>query len=172
MGREPRVIGIFKRSKSQRIARLSIFSTLCVIGSFIHPPSPIQTIAFDSAPGFFAALYFGSYDGALICGIGHLITSLINGFPLGWLHIPIALGMAVAGGAMGVVNRVNSKWGFIPATLVGIAINTALFPLAAPLFGWVAALTLVAPFLLLAATLNGIIAALGYVGMRGKFWIK
>jgi hypothetical protein len=80
--------------------------------------------------------------------------------------------MAIAGGAMGLANKVNYKWGFIPATLVGIAINTALFPLAAPLFGWVAAFTLVAPFLLLAATLNGVVAALVYIGVRGKFGIK
>jgi len=168
MKHESRVTSVFKTPKSQRVARLSIFSALCIIGSFIHPPSPIQTVAFDSSPGFFAALYFGALDGALVCGIGHIITLLINGFPLGWLHVPIALGMAIAGGAMGLVNKVNYKWGFIPATLSGIAINTALFPLAVPVFGWTAALTLITPFLLLAATLNGIIAALIYVGVRGK----
>lgn len=167
MKHEPQATSISKTPKSQRIARLSIFSALCVIGSFIHPPSPIQTVAFDSSPGFFAALYFGALDGALVCGIGHIITSLINGFPLGWLHVPIALGMAIAGGAMGLVNKVNYKWGFIPATLVGVAINTALFAIVIPAIGWIAALTFV-PFLLLAATLNGVVAALVYVGIRGK----
>jgi len=167
MKHESQATRVFKTSKSQRIARLSIFSALCVIGSFIHPPSPIPTVAFDSSPGFFAALYFGALDGALVSGIGHIITSLINGFPLGMLHLPIALGMAIAGGATGLVNKVNYKWGFIPATIIGIAINTALFAIAIPAIGWTAALTF-APFLLLAATLNGIVAALVYVGVRGK----
>jgi len=167
MKHESQATSVFKTSKSQRIARLSIFSALCVIGSFFHPPSPIQTVAFDSSPGFFAALYFGALDGALVSGIGHIITSLINGFPLGILHLPIALGMAIAGGAMGLVNKVNYKWGFIPATLSGVAINTALFVVAIPAIGWTAALTFV-PFLLLAATLNGVIAALVYAGVRGK----
>jgi len=159
MKHEPQATSVPKTPKSQRIARLSIFSALCVIGSFIHPPSPIQSVAFDSFPGFFAALYFGALDGALVCGIGHIITALINGFPLG---------VSIAGGATGLANKAKYKWGFVPATLIGVAINTALFPLGIPLLGWTVALTLFAPTLLLAATLNGIIAALVYFGVRGK----
>ena len=150
-----------------RIARLSIFTALSVVGSFIHPPSPIQSVAFDSSPGFFAALYFGVWDGALISGIGHIVTSIINGFPLGAYHLPIALSMALAGGAIGAVNKLHKKWGFIPAIIVGVAINTAAVVLVVPLIGWTGAIAFI-PSLLLSASLNGIIAALAYVGVKGK----
>jgi uncharacterized membrane protein len=156
-----------KAPKTLLVARISVFTALCVVGSFIHPPSPMQTVAFDSAPGFFAALYFGAIDGALATGIGHIVTSIINGFPLGVYHLPVAFGMALAGGAMGLVNKVNKKWGFIPAAIIGVAINTAFVVVVVPLIGWAAALAFV-PFLLLAASLNAIIAALVYVGVRGR----
>jgi uncharacterized membrane protein len=165
--KESKVASILKGPRALRLARLSIFSALSVVGSFIHPPSPIQTVAFDSAPGFFAALYFGVFDGALICGIGHISTSIVNGFPLGFLHFPIALGMALAGGVMGLVNKASQKWGFIPATIAGIIINTALFVVVIPTLGWAAALAFV-PFLLLAASLNAAVAALVYIGVRGR----
>ncbi len=161
---------IRKMSKTYRVARISIFSALCVIGSFIHPPSPIQTVAFDSSPGFFAALYFGAIDGLLVTGIGHMITSIVNGLPLGILHLPIALGMASAGWAMGLVNNINYRWGFIPAAICGIAINSALFVMAIPALGWAAAIAF-APFLLLASTMNGAVATLAYVSVRGRLRI-
>lgn len=110
--------------RTYRLAHISVFSALSVIGSFIHPPSPIQTVSFDSSPGFLAALYFGALDGASVSGIGHTITSIINSFPLGILHPPMALG---SGGALAFL-----------------------------------------PFLFLAASLNGIAAALAYVGVRGR----
>jgi uncharacterized membrane protein len=152
---------------SYRLARISVFSALSVIGSFIHPPSPIQTVAFDSSPGFFAALYFGALDGASVSGIGHIVTSIINGFPLGILHLPIALGMAAAGATISFVNRVNHTWGYVAAVLVGVAINTGLVVVAVPALGLGAALAFF-PFLFLAASLNGIVAALAYVGLRGR----
>lgn len=165
--KESKARSILKTPKTLRLARLSIFSALSVVGSFIHPPSPIQTVAFDSAPGFFTALYFGVFDGALVSGMGHIFTSILNGFPLGILHFPIALGMALAGGVMGIINKVSSNWSFIPASIAGIAINTGLFVVAVPVIGWAAALAFV-PFLLLAASLNAILAALVYIGIRGR----
>lgn len=167
VGKSKFAAGDTKAPNTLRVARISVFTALCVIGSFIHPPSPIQTVAFDSSPGFFAALYFGALDGALATGIGHIVTSIINGFPLGVFHLPVAFGMALAGGAMGLVNRINKKWGFIPAAITGVAINTAFVVAVVPLIGWAAALAFV-PFLLLAASLNAIIAALAYVGVRAR----
>jgi uncharacterized membrane protein len=140
---------------------------MSVIGSFIHFPAPIPTIAFDSSPGFFAALYFGVGDGALVSGIGHLVTSIVNGFPLGILHLPIALGLGVAGAAIGLTNRLERRWSFLPALAVGIAINTGLVMIVVPSLGWAAALSLV-PFLLLASSVNAAVAGATYVGVRGR----
>jgi hypothetical protein len=78
--------------------------------------------------------------------------------------------MALAGGATGVVNRLNKKWGFIPGAITGVAINTAFVVVVVPSMGWAAALA-IAPFLALAASLNAIVAALAYIGVRGKLRI-
>ena len=145
--------------RTYRLARVSVFSGLSVIGSFIHPPSPIPTVAFDSSLGFFAALYFGPLEGALVSGIGHIVTSIVNGFPLGILHPPIALGMATAGAAIGFINR---KLGAFLAIVAGVAINTCLVVVAIPALGWAGALGFV-PFLFLAAVLNGFVAAVAYL---------
>lgn len=150
-----------------RIARISVFSALSVVGSFIHLPGPVQTVAFDSAPGFFTALFFGPMDGAIVTGLGHLATASINGLPLGFLHLPIAAGLAGAGAAIGLVNRLN--WPVNPALAlaVGTVINVGLVVLAVPVLGWEATLAFV-PLLAFAAGMNALFAGLIYVGVRGK----
>jgi uncharacterized membrane protein len=153
-----------RANRTYRAARIPVFCALSVIGSFIHLPGPIQTVAFDSAPGFFAALYFGPLDGAAVSGIGHLATSIINGFPLGILHFPIAFGLACAGAAIGLV---KIKLNAILGLGVGIVINTALVVLAVPAIGWAATISFM-PFLFLAACANGIAAGVAYIGVRKR----
>lgn len=149
------------------VARITVFAALSVVGSFIHLPSPVPTVAFDSAPGFFAALYFGPLDGFCVLGLGHLATAIVNGFPLGILHLPIALGLAVAGAAVG---KINKKWNVFPAVATGIAINTALVVLAIPVLGVAATLSFT-PLLFLAACVNGAIGASAYVTIRRRLRI-
>lgn len=150
-----------------RIARISVFSALSVVGSFIHLPGPVQTVAFDSAPGFFTALFFGPMDGAIVTGLGHLATASINGFPLGVLHLPIAAGLAAAGAVIGLVNRLNWSGSTALALAVGTVINVGLVVLAAPVLGWEATLAF-APLLAFAASMNALFAGFIYVGVRGK----
>jgi len=159
---------ITRKTSALRAARIAIFTALSVIGSFINPYPLIPTIALDSSPGFFAALYFGVLDGAIITGLGHIVTSLINGFPLGPLHYIIALGMAATGACIGLVNKINRKWGFIPAAINGVAFNTTLSVIMVPTMGWAATLSYVTVPLLLAASLNAALAAIVYVGVRAR----
>lgn len=153
--------------QSYRLARIAVFCALSVIGSFIHLPGPIQTVAFDSAPGFFAALYFGPIDGAAVTGIGHIATAIINGFPLGILHFPIALGLALAGAVIGWINRLDSRFGYVEGIVAGIMINTCLIVVAIPTIGWTAAISFL-PFLFFAACINGIVAVAVYLTLRGR----
>jgi uncharacterized membrane protein len=153
-----------------RVARISVLSTLSVVGSFIHLPGPIPSVALDSWPGFFAALFFGAFDGGLVSGLGHMATSIVNGFPLGILHLPIALGLGFAGMAIGVINRVNQRWGFIVALSVGVGINTGLVIVAVPALGWAATIGFI-PFLSIAACVNALVAGLAYSAVRGKLKI-
>ena len=164
---------IFKTSPTIRTARLAIFSALSVVGSLIKIPSPIGSLAFDSFPGFFVALLFGPTEGALVSGLGHLATAATSGFPLGILHIPIAIGMALAAAAIGFLNKVHKSLAVIPALGAGVAINTVLvFPLVPWLaedinIGWLIAIGY-APFLVVAATLNAILAGIIYLAVRRK----
>jgi adenosylcobinamide-phosphate guanylyltransferase len=159
-----RETGAVKATRTYRLARLSALSALSVIGSFIHLPAPIQTVAFDSAPGYFAALFYGPLDGAAVCGIGHLVTSVVNGFPLGILHLPIAVGLAFAGAATGFLNL---RYGYAYGAAIGVAINTGLVVIAAPALGWAATLSL-SPFLLIAAIANASLAVAAYASLRGR----
>lgn len=153
-----------KAPRTLLVTRITVFAALSVVGSFIHLPSPVPSVAFDSAPGFFVALYFGPLDGFCVLGLGHLATAVVSGFPLGILHLPIAVGLAFAGATTGLVNR---KWNFIPAIATGIAINTALVVLAIPVLGVAATLSFT-PFLLLAAMVNGAVATLAYLTLRRR----
>jgi uncharacterized membrane protein len=154
-----------KGANVYQIARIAAFSALSVLGSFIHPfPSAVPTLALDSAPGFFAALYFGPFDGFFVTGIGHVATAVINGLPLGILHAPIALGLAIAGWTVGFINR---KWHFFPAVAAGVAINTGLVVLAIPVLGMDATLSF-APILFFAACVNGALGALVYLAVRRR----
>lgn len=156
--------GSSRTPRSYQLTRIATLSALSVVGSFIHLPGPVQTVAFDSAPGFFAALMYGPVDGAAVCGIGHVATSIVNGFPLGILHIPIALGLALAGAATGSFNR---KFGLLPGAGIGVFINTILIVVAIPAMGWQATLAFL-PFLAFAAVINAIVASVAYRSLKGR----
>ncbi len=155
---------VMRTPRSYQLTRISALSALSVVGSFIHLPGPVQTVAFDSAPGFFAALLYGPLDGAAVCGLGHIATSIVNGFPLGILHLPIALGLALAGAGMGSFNR---KFGLFPGVAIGIIINTILIVIAVPALGWQATLGFL-PFLALAAIANAVVASIAYRSLKDR----
>jgi hypothetical protein len=88
----------------------------------------------------------------------------VNGFPLGLLHFPIALGLAAAGAAIGYLNQ---KSNFVYGIIAGIAINTGLIVLAIPAMG-VGGVVSFLPFLFLAACVNGLVASAAYLSLRGR----
>jgi hypothetical protein len=81
--------------------------------------------------------------------------------------------MAIAGGAIGAINKNKNHAAFIPALIIGIAINTIMvFPLA-PLLGptfdaGLLVATALAPGLLVVASLNAVLAGIVYITIRGK----
>ena len=158
-------------SKTIRVAAMAIFTALAVVGSYIPIPGPIPSLAFDSLAGFFVALYFGAFEGAFVCGMGHIATAVVHGFPFGWLHLPIALAMVLAGVSIALAVKMHKQWGFVPGIIAAIIINTVVvFPLAPWLGGLEVAVALV-PALVFAASVNAAIAAVAYVGLRGRLRI-
>jgi len=120
-----------------RLTRIGVLIALSAVGAGIKIPSILGTPALDSAPGYFAALAFGLGDGALVIGLGHLITGLTAGFPLTLpLHLLIALGMATCATAVAWTSRVTNRW---LAVVVGVILNGIALPalfILIPAFGW------------------------------------
>lgn len=120
-------------NKTKNLALMGMFIALCAIGATIKVPSPTGTVAFDSAPGFMAAMFLGPNYGAITAALGHLFTSLFSGFPLSIpMHLFIAGQMAFFSWIYGVISKQNLLLG----TIVASVLNAILAPaLLIPFFG-------------------------------------
>lgn len=160
-----------EKNPTTKLVYVSILIAISFIGSLIK----IQgTIALDSMPGFFAALYLGPIPGAMVGGIGHLITSFYSGFPLTLpIHFIITLEMAVVVYLFGIIYRRTNG---IVACISGILLNglvmvLVLAPfttlLGLPLNGKAFIYAMIAP-LTLASAVNVILAYVIYetIGKR------
>lgn len=150
----------------QRLARLGIFVALSAVGAYIKIPSITGTPALDSFPGYLAATAFGVSEGALVAGLGHLLTALTAGFPLTvFLHLLIALGMAGCAAAVGgLVPRI----GLWPAGLAGVILNGVVFPalfIPLPGFGQAFFMAMLVP-LVVSSAVNILIALLVYRALQ------
>lgn len=153
------------------IAYCAMLIAISAIGSMIKVSG---TIAFDSMPGFFAALFLSPPLGALVAGIGHLLTAVTSGFPFSLpMHILIMLEMTIATYIFGITYK---KTNGILACVVGIILNgpvallmTAKFAeiIEMPLNGWVMFNTLVLP-LTVASVVNVILGYVIYMVLIGR----
>lgn len=150
----------------RRIAIMAVFIALSAVGALIKIPSPIGTVALDSAPGFFSALAFGGVEGSIVIGIGHLLTSAVVGFPLGIpMHLVIALEMAI----FAVTYRfINTKIGLIPAVIVVSILNGVVGAFTVFPVGGMGAVLGLLPFLLLGSIINIVVSALAYKALKGS----
>ncbi|MFS0888118.1 ECF transporter S component [Peribacillus frigoritolerans] len=79
----------------RKISAIAIFVTLSAVGAMIKIPSPIGSIALDSFPALLAAVILGPVSGAIVAGLGHIISAFIGGMTLGPFHFLIMVEMAV-----------------------------------------------------------------------------
>lgn len=109
---------IGQKNTTTKLVYISMLVAISFIGSLIK----IQgTIALDSMPGFFAALYLGPIYGALVAIFGHLLTSLSSGFPLTIpIHLIIAFEMAIVVYLFGLAYK---KTNGLFACILGIFLN-------------------------------------------------
>jgi uncharacterized membrane protein len=154
-------------STIQAIVIIVVFSALSAVGGLLKLPSPIGSIAFDSAPGYFCAAYFSPLLGAIVGALGHLSSALTAGFPLGLNHTYVALHMVAWCFCFGRLARsVGGARGLIFASAVAIVLNGVISPLLLRISPFQAiplnmALGLI-PFLLAASAANIIVAAVAY----------
>ena len=123
---------IEEKNTTTKLVYISMLIAISFIGSLIK----IQgTIALDSMPGFFAALYLGPVAGAIVAGVGHLLTSLSSGFPLTLpIHLIVTLEMAIVVYLFGIIYK---KFNGMAACISGIILNgVAMVLVLAPFTIW------------------------------------
>lgn len=142
----------------RRVARVAILVALSAVGAFIKIPSPTGTVALDAAPGYLAGAAFSPLEGAIVGALGHLLSALTTGFPLGVpVHLLIAAEMAVFVWFFGFLVRKTNIW---VATVVGILINGILgAAIMIPIGGTGMFAALVVP-LLIGSAVNIVVAVL------------
>ncbi|SFD45009.1 alpha-ribazole transporter [Bacillus sp. OV194] len=142
------------------------FLSLSVAGSFIKIPAIVGSVAFDSMPALAAGALMSPLAGMAVGCIGHLMSAGLSGFPLGPLHLLIAVQMGLLSFCFGILYRRNFKMAAILVFIVGNGI-------AAPLCFWPvlgkAAVLAFIPGLVVAAVLNGVAAHLLIPRLRPVF---
>lgn len=163
--RIPRALGDAR--EYQRAARLIVFIVLSALGAMVKVGSPLGAVTLDAAPAYFAALAFGWGEGALVAGLGSLLSALISGFPLGALvHVYVAVQAALWATCMRLAyERGGPVLAMLTTTFLAGVVAAAL---SWPLGGLALVTNSLAPFIL-AAALNVVVAtALFVVLIRSK----
>lgn len=155
---------------AKRVGLIAVFVALSAVGAMIKIPGPLASVALDSAPGFFSALAFGSWEGMAVIALGHLLTAGLAGFYLTVpVHLAIAGEMAVAAFAVRWTQR---KLGLIPAVIVGVLLNGVAAPFILWPMGGMAAVLGAMPVLVIGSGVNLVAAAVVYQALKGTPLIK
>jgi uncharacterized membrane protein len=142
---------------SKKIVWLAFAFAFSVIGSFIKIPAVVGSVGLDALPSLVVASIFSVGMGGLVAGMGHLISALLAGFPLGPLHVLIAIEMFFCVLVYGYLYKAGKKK--IAAIVFWIA-NAIISPLPFIfLLNWTFFITLV-PSLMIGSALNVVIAQL------------
>lgn len=143
------------KMNGRKISLLAVFIGLSVIGASIKIPAIIGSVALDVFPALLAAAFFGGGAGAIVAGVGHMISALLGGMPIGPLHIVVALEMAIL--AFLFAYTWKRKW---LASAVFVLGNTLLAPIPFIfIYDWAFYVALV-PSLLLGSIVNIAVAFL------------
>lgn len=96
--------------KNKKLSWLAMFIALSAAGSFIKIPAVIGSVALDTLPALVVAGVLGGTAGAAVGGIGHLLSALASGMPLGPFHFLIAGEMALLVYFFGLLKRNGKQW--------------------------------------------------------------
>lgn len=97
------------RMKGKMISWLAIMIALSAVGAAIKIPAVVGSVALDAFPAIVAAALFGGMTGAIVGVLGHLLSALLGGFPLGSMHFLIAGEMAALVWIFGILYKSNHK---------------------------------------------------------------
>lgn len=149
--------------KLRKMTLIALFIAISFIGANIKVAG---SIAFDSMAGFLGALILGPVYGAVIGGVGHILTAVTSGFPLGLpVHLIIMVEMALTMFVFGALYKslsTKSKYlGIIISALAAVIINGPLsVKMVMPITG--SGILAMLPVLCLTSFLNVLVAVLIY----------
>jgi uncharacterized membrane protein len=143
------------KMKSRMLIMLALFSALSAVGAAIKIPAIVGSVAFDVFPALLAAALLGGGAGAIVGALGHLLSALIAGFPLGPMHGLIAIEMAVLVYIFGVLYKKNKK---VIASILFILANAFAAPLPFIFLMNIAFYVAILPSLLIGSIINAVIA--------------
>lgn len=112
--------------KSKKMALISLLVAMTAIGAALKIPAIIGSVALDAFPALLAAALLGSPAGAIVGGMGHLLSALLGGMPLGPLHFVVAVEMAFLAFVFSLFYRNRKRW---KAGILFILGNTFAAPL-------------------------------------------
>jgi uncharacterized membrane protein len=157
---------------TKKLSWLSLFIALSVIGGMIKIPAFSTSVALDSFPAILAAGLLGAGPGALVAALGHLVSALIGGMPLGPFHVLIAAEMAAIVWVFAKVYHSGNK---LAAFILFVFLNGVISGVP---FIWLISWEFYAvsvPSLFIAAAINGILAGIALprlMPIAHKFWHK
>jgi uncharacterized membrane protein len=110
-----------KPRKTRDIIILSIFTILSALGGLVKIGTPVGSIALD---------YFSPLTGSMVGALGHLASAATGGFPLTWMHIPIAIMQGIWSFTFGfLIRKINRSWALIISGIVAVVLNGVIAPL-------------------------------------------
>ncbi|KIY23597.1 MULTISPECIES: ECF transporter S component [Mesobacillus] len=141
--------------KNKKLSWLAMFIALSAAGASIKLPAVIGSVALDSLPALVAAGLLGGPAGAAVGGIGHLLSAIIAGMPLGPFHFLIAGEMALLVFLFGVLYRNDKRWSAVLLFIIG---NSFAAPLPFIMLMGKSFYLAIVPSLLIGSVLNTVFA--------------
>lgn len=140
--------------RGKTISWLALLIALSAVGAAIKIPAIVGSVALDVFPALLGAAMLGVSEGVVVAVFGHLLSALVAGFPLGPMHILIAVEMAVLVWIFGVLYKKNK----IAASIVFILGNAFVAPIPFIFIMNIGFYTAIVPSLLIGSILNTVIS--------------
>ncbi|MBS8263886.1 ECF transporter S component [Mesobacillus boroniphilus] len=141
--------------KNRKLSWFAMFTALSAAGAFIKIPAVIGSVALDSLPALLAAGLLGGPAGAAVGGIGHLLSAMAAGMPLGPFHFLVAGEMALLVYLFGVLYKNGKRWSAGALFIMG---NSFAAPLPFIIIMGKSFYIAIVPSLFLGSVLNTILA--------------
>ena len=141
--------------KKVKMTSVAVLVALTVIGAAIKIPAIIGSVGLDAFPALLAGALFAGPAGAIVGAMGHLLSALIGGMPMGPFHFIVAAEMAILAYLFAALYRSGKKW---QAGVLFILGNTFAAPLPFMFLISKAFYLSLVPSLLIGSALNTVIA--------------